>query len=150
MTAETKHDIRSRADILQLVDRFYEEAMVDPLIGYLFTDVAHLDLDKHRPVITDFWETLLLDAQSYGGGAFGVHHALHMKSPLQPGHFDRWVVLWAQSVNEMFEGPVAAAAIAHGRRIAAAFRRRIDNPDFDPVYDGPLLQIMQVAPRSTV
>lgn len=137
-------DIASRADIERLVDRFYRVAMADPLIGYLFTDVAHLDLDKHRPVITSFWETLLLDAGTYGGGAFGVHYALHQKSPLQAGHFARWVVLWTDAVHELFDGPVATAAVAHGARIAAAFQRRLEHPELDPLIDGPLLQITRV------
>jgi hemoglobin len=141
----SRHDIATRADIERLVDRFYLAAMADPLIGYLFTDVAHLDLDKHRPVITSFWETLLLDAGTYGGGAFAVHHRLHQKSPLQRGHFDRWVVLWREAVEELFEGPVAAAAVAHGTRIAAAFLRRIEHPEeLDLPYEGPLLQITRV------
>lgn len=144
MTNTAKHDIQTRTDIERLVDRFYGVAMSDPLIGYLFVDVAHLDMEKHRPVITDFWETLLLDARSYGGGAFGVHYALHLKAPLQPGHFARWVVLWSDAVNELFEGPVASMAIAHGQRIAAAFQRRIQHPELDPVLDGPVLQITQV------
>lgn len=146
MTTEAKHDIQTRADIERLVDLFYGDAMEDPLIGYIFTDVAHLDMEKHRPVITDFWETLLLDAQSYGGGAFGVHYALHRKSPFSPGHFSRWLRLWERSVNELFEGPVAIQAVAHGQRIAAAFQRRLANPEFDPVYDGPVLQITTVNP----
>ena len=136
------HDIATRADIERLVDRFYKVAMVDPLIGHLFTDVAHLDLEKHRPTITRFWETLLLDAGTYGGGAFAVHYALHQKSPLQRGHFDRWVVLWREAVDELFEGQVAEAAKAHGTRIAAAFLRRIEHPEeLDIPYEGPLLQI---------
>ena len=47
--------------------------MDDPIIGYMFTDVAQLDLEAHVPEITSFWETILLGAQSYRGGAFAPH-----------------------------------------------------------------------------
>lgn len=147
MTTEL-HDIQSRADIERLVDAFYEQAMVDPLIGFLFTDIAHLDLEKHRPIITSFWETLLLGAGTYGGGAFAVHAQLNEKVPLQPGHFARWVSLWSQTVQSLFSGPTATAAVAHGARIASAFLRRLNDPTAG-FEDGELLQITHVDPRRT-
>lgn len=140
-----RHDIQSREDIELLVDAFYTEAMTDPLIGFLFTDVAHLDLAAHKPVITSFWETLLLDAGSYGGGAFAVHARLNEIVPLQAGHFARWVSLWSVAVNALFEGPTATAAVAHGARIASAFLRRLNEPEQD-LTDGELLQIIHVDP----
>src|SRR5919202_6306458 len=63
-------DISSRDDCERLVRAFYTRAFADPLIGFLFTDVARLDLEAHVPRITSFWETILLGARSYGGGAF--------------------------------------------------------------------------------
>lgn len=145
--SDARHDIQSREDIEQLVDAFYSKAMVDPLIGFLFTDVAHLDLEKHRPVITSFWETLLLEAGTYGGGAFAVHARLNEQVPLQAGHFARWVSLWSVTVNELFSGPTATAAIAHGARIASAFLRRLNDPELG-LDDGELLQITHVRPES--
>ena len=63
-------DIETRADCERLVRAFYGRALEDPIIGFIFTDVAKLDLEAHVPRITSFWETILLGAQSYGGGAF--------------------------------------------------------------------------------
>ena len=80
--------------------------MVDDEIGWIFTDVAHLDLEEHIPVIASFWETILLGAQTYGGGAFGVHLELHRKAGgLRKEHFERWLVLWCPTVDELFDGP---------------------------------------------
>ena len=72
---------------------FYGQALEDPLIGFIFTDVAKLDLDAHVPKITSFWETILLGAQTYRGGAFRPHAALHRQVPLRSGHFVRWLVI---------------------------------------------------------
>ena len=94
---ETRHDIETRADCEQLVRAFYGRALVDPIIGFLFTDVAKLDLEAHVPRITNFWETILLGAHSYGGGAFRPHLELNFKVPLTRGHFDRWLYLWSTS-----------------------------------------------------
>jgi hemoglobin len=119
-------DITDRADCERLVRAFYGRALTDTMIGYLFTDVAQLDLEAHVPQITSFWETILLGAQSYRGGAFRPHAALHMKSTLRSGHFERWLVLWAETVDELFEGPRAELAKSHALRVARAFHGRLE------------------------
>ncbi len=123
--AETRHDIETRADCEQLVRAFYGRAMVDPIIGFLFTDVAKLDLEAHVPRITNFWDTILLGARSYGGGAFRPHLELHVKVPLTQGHFDRWLHLWSMTVDELFAGERAELAKAHANRVATAFVSRL-------------------------
>jgi hemoglobin len=125
MTGPELTDIQDRADIERLARAFYGTAMEDELIGWIFTDVAHLDLEEHLPVITSFWETVLLGNQSYSGGAFGVHARLHEKAGLRQAHFERWLVLWCRTVDEMFDGPRAAAAKVHGLRVANAFHQRL-------------------------
>ena len=126
MTTGELRDIESRADCERLVRAFYGKAMEDELIGWIFTDVAHLDLEEHIPVIASFWETILLGAQTYGGGAFGVHLELHRKAGgLRKEHFERWLVLWCQTVDELFDGPLAAAAKVHALRVANAFHGRL-------------------------
>jgi hemoglobin len=118
-------DIGDRADCERLVRAFYGRALRDPVIGFLFTDVARLDLEEHVPRITSFWETVLLGARSYAGGAFRPHAALHMQVRLRPGHFQRWLTLWRTTVDELFEGERAELAKAHAERVAAAFLARL-------------------------
>ena len=118
-------DIDTRADCELLVRRFYERALTDPIIGFIFVDVAKLDLDAHVPVITDFWETILLGRRSYGGSAFAPHARLHAMVPLEKAHFDRWVKLWSTTVDELFEGERAELAKEHARRVARAFHARL-------------------------
>ena len=118
-------DIENRADCERLVRAFYGRALEDPIIGFLFTDVARLDLEAHVPRIASFWETILLGAGSYRGGAFAPHAALHAKVPLREGHFARWLVLWRATVDEHFAGPRADLAKAHAQRVAGAFHRRL-------------------------
>lgn len=133
MSEETKggvparHDIEDRADCERLVRAFYGRVMVDPMIGWIFTDVAELDLEAHLPTIASFWETVLLGARSYGGGAFAPHVALHARAGLRAPHFQRWLVLWETTVDELFAGERAELAKAHARRVAVAFNRRLQS-----------------------
>jgi hemoglobin len=135
-------DIEDRADCERLVRAFYTRALDDPIIGWLFVDVAKLDLEEHVPVIASFWETILLGARSYGGGAFRPHAALHAKAGLRAGHFERWLALWRATVDELFAGERAELAKAHAERVAQAFHARLQaHPsaaDLRPAADGGL------------
>jgi len=134
---DTRHDIETRADCEQLVRSFYGRALTDPMIGWLFTDVAKIDLEAHIPRITSFWETILLDAQSYGGGAFRPHLELNFKTPLKRGHFERWLYLWYQTVDELFVGEHAELAKAHATRVATAFNARLRSFDQEGLEFAP-------------
>jgi hemoglobin len=123
--ATTGTDIETRADCERLVRSFYGRALLDPVIGFIFVDVARLDLEAHVPRITSFWETVLLGARSYSGGAFRPHLEINAKVPLRRGHFERWLWLWEQTVDELFAGPRAELAKEHAQRVALAFATRL-------------------------
>jgi hemoglobin len=131
-------DIETRADCERLVRAFYGRALADPMIGFIFVDVAKLDLEAHVPDITSFWETILLGAQTYRGGAFRPHAALHAKVPLRAGHFERWLALWFATVDELFAGERAELAKAHAARVAHAFHGRLQTLPSQPATGGGL------------
>ncbi|MGH2893310.1 MAG: group III truncated hemoglobin [Solirubrobacteraceae bacterium] len=146
--ADPRADIESRADCERLVRAFYGRALTDPVIGFIFVDVAKLDLETHVPRITAFWETILLGAQSYGGGAFRPHAVINAKVTLRAGHFERWLHLWRTTVDELFAGERAELAKTHADRVARAFHARLRMMDTAPLGDElPTLTITRHGPR---
>jgi hemoglobin len=144
-------DIEDRADIERLVRAFYGRALVDPMIGWIFTDIARLDLEEHVPTITSFWETMLLDAQTYGGGAFAHHTRLHAIVPLRAGHFERWLALWRVTVDELFAGERAELAKSHATRVGRAFLSRLEGlsaADGEGELPGGGLSVTQHGPKA--
>jgi hemoglobin len=140
-------DISNREDCERLVRAFYGRALTDPVIGFIFVDVAHLDLDEHAPKIASFWETILLGAQSYAGGAFRPHAMINAQVRLRAGHFERWLWLWRATVDELFAGPRAELAKTHAERVARAFHARLRMLDSQPVGDElPSLSITRHGP----
>jgi hemoglobin len=125
-TEGDRRDIADRGDCERLVRAFYGRVLLDPMIGWIFVDVAKLDLEAHLPRLASFWETVLLGRQSYGGGAFGPHARLHARVGLRAGHFERWLTLWSATVDELFAGERAELAKAHALRVAGAFQRRLE------------------------
>lgn len=101
-----KTDIETRADIDDLMNRFYSKALNDEVIGYIFK-IAKLDIEHHLPVIGDFWETLLFgtgDYQRHGRNPLQLHALLNLKTPLRAEHFRRWLEIFTETVDETFAG----------------------------------------------
>ncbi len=114
-------DIENREDINALMRSFYERAIDDKIIGYIFTDVVKLDLEHHLPIIGDFWETLLFGSgnyQKHGRNPLQVHALLNLKTPLFPKHFRRWLEIFTETIDEMFTGTRAEFAKSRAEAIA--------------------------------
>jgi len=121
-----KPDISSRKDIEELIVQFYEKVKPNPTIGFIFTEVVHIDWDHHIPVIVDFWETILLDNPVYKKNAMEVHYELNKKIPLKKIHFDNWLSLFTSTVDELFEGKTATLAKTRAKSIAAVMEFKMN------------------------
>ena len=49
-----------------------------------------------------------------------------MQVRLRAGHFERWLVLWRETVDELFAGERAELAKSHALRVARAFYGRLE------------------------
>lgn len=78
-----RKDIETREDIEKMLRSFYNLVLNDDELRFIFIDVAHMNLEAHLPVITDFWETILLDNPVYKKNAMQVHYDLNKKSTSQ-------------------------------------------------------------------
>jgi hemoglobin len=118
-------DLSGRADLDDLLARFYGQALTDAVLRPVFVDVMRLDLDEHLPVIGAFWEQVLFQSGAYSGSTMAAHRRVHDRIPLTGRHFARWLELWQRTVDELFAGPVADRAKAHAARMAAVFLRNL-------------------------
>lgn len=119
-------DLHDRDDVLALVNDFYTRAFDDELLGPIFVDVARMDLAHHLPIICDFWETVLFQAGLYRRNALQIHLSLNARAPLGAEHFERWLTLWATTVDANFAGEKAELAKTQGARIAGSIQRRLE------------------------
>jgi len=120
-----------------MVDSFYDLVRQDSLLGPIF-DEAIDDWGVHLPKMYLFWERLLFGTGAYAGNPYAKHEML----PVDKEHFNRWVDLFVQTVDEHFLGPKAEEAKALARRIAATFQLRMgitpDHPEYAvPNYTRP-------------
>jgi len=78
-----KGDIEHNEDIVSLVDNFYKKVISDSSIGHIFRDHLSMDLTEHLP---------------------------NRLTSLKKIHFDNWIKLWTETVDDMFIGDTADKA----------------------------------------
>lgn len=120
-----KPDITNRSDIEKIVNNFYETIKTDSEIGYLFTEVALVNWEKHLPIMYDFWENILFHTGNFDGNPMMKHRLLHQKSKLTEAHFNHWIKLWQQTVDTSFEGKIADEIKIRAINIAKAMMYKV-------------------------
>ena len=105
-----KRDIQNKADIETLINAFYDKVRKDETIGYIFNETIGDDWSHHLPVMYHFWNMVLFSQPGYGGNPTRAHVDLDKKTPLKKEHFDRWLVLWNETTDELFAGENAGQA----------------------------------------
>ncbi|QCX53005.1 group III truncated hemoglobin [Elizabethkingia sp. JS20170427COW] len=126
-------DISTREDIELLVDTFYNKVMIDDYIGPFFNEIAKVNWGKHLPIMYSFWESILFGKMTYKGNPMMKHFPINEIKALEKDHFNHWVKLWTESVEELFQGEYADAAIYKASNIAnlmgykMEMARRLDN-----------------------
>lgn len=108
-------------DIHMLVDNFYDKVRVDGLIGPVFNSVIATRWPEHLKRMYGFWKTVLLDLKDYTGNPFPPHAFLNISQK----HFSRWLELWAETIDDHFEGELAAQAKWRADRMSTLFQSKI-------------------------
>lgn len=117
-----QHDLAARADVILLVDTFYDAVRVDAILGPIFNDTAKVDWSAHLPKMYDFWDTVLFGKAGYKGNPLAVHLELAQLTPLGAREFDHWVALFHGTIDTLFAGPLADEAKARALRIATVMQ----------------------------
>jgi len=120
-----KPDIRDRADIETLINAFYDKVKRDDVIGFFFTEVVHVQWGRHLPVMYTFWENIVFHTGRYEGNPMVQHQHIHQKSAMTAAHFQRWILLFTQAVEELFEGEKAEIILQRATSIATVMQIKI-------------------------
>lgn len=119
------NDIKDRGDIERLVRLFYERATKDQVIGHYFTAVVSIKWDEHIPTIVSFWGNILFQTGEYKGGMLFKHMNLHFLAQFKPVHFERWLSIWEDTVDELFSGEKAEEAKFRANSIAVIMQHKL-------------------------
>jgi len=117
-----KTDIRNIDDIKIFVDDFYYKVQQDEFIGPIFNNVIQ-DWPVHLNKMYQFWNAALFGVPGFKGNPFAKHAPL----PIHREHFDRWLVLFHQTIDHFFTGEVAEDCKKRSELMAAMFLNRLEN-----------------------
>ena len=114
-------DIKNKDDIRAFVDSFYIKVRQDKLLGPIFSGAITGDWQPHLDKMYSFWNSILFSVPGFSGNPF----AKHVPLPIDSKHFDQWLLLFDQTIDAGFAGPVATEAKTRARLIAKIFISRL-------------------------
>lgn len=118
-----ERQIQNLEDIKMLVDTFYGRIRKDELLAPIFNERIQDRWPEHLEKMYRFWQTMLLNDHTYFGSPFFPHASLDVYHQ----HFDRWLSLWKQTLNELYTGDRANEALWRAERMATMFEYKIGN-----------------------
>lgn len=121
-----KGDIQNRADIRKLVTAFYERLLKEEDFKHIFLEVMQVNMLAHIDTLMDFWESTLFQAGKYQGNTIEAHLEVHHRHRLNAVHFSKWLEIFNETVNELFEGNIATQAKQKASTLATIIRLKID------------------------
>ncbi|HEY6437475.1 MAG TPA: group III truncated hemoglobin, partial [Ignavibacteriaceae bacterium] len=103
---QDRTDILNIEDVRKLVDAFYGKVRENEMLSPIFNERIQDKWPIHLQKMYNFWQTVLLGEHTYFGSPFPPH----AKLPIEHGHFEEWMKLFAQTVDELFAGEKAKEA----------------------------------------
>lgn len=127
-------DIETIDDIKLFVDSFYEKIQKDDLLAPVFAlKIEANHWQPHLDKMYLFWKTVLFHEAAYKGSPYMKHHPL----PIHQEHFDRWVSLFNDNLDHLFEGELANEAKRRVKSMADLFSAKMEyyraNPTKKPL-----------------
>lgn len=117
-----KKEILTLEEIKILVDTFYGKVQKDTLLAPIFNEIIKDRWPVHLEKMYTFWQTVLLDDHTYYGSPF----APHAKLPVEKEHFDHWLQLFYETLEENFIGEKAEEAKWRASKMAEMFQYKIE------------------------
>ena len=115
-------EIMSREEVKILVDLFYEKVQKDDTLADIFNSIIKNRWPQHLEKMYRFWETVLLGEKTYRGNPFLPHSELQVNKT----HFDRWIELFVETVDENFYGEKAEESKWRAEKMAEMFQTKME------------------------
>lgn len=105
--------------IHRLVDTFYGKVRTDPELAPVFHRAIPGDWEPHLATMRAFWSSVMLTSGRYKGNPMIKHMRLE---GMQPQLFTRWLALFGEACEELFEPEIGEAFRIRAARIAESLK----------------------------
>ncbi len=120
METETRRDIMGLDDIILFVNKFYGKVQQDELIGSIFNETIQ-DWGPHLQKMYGFWNAVLFGVPGFTGNPFARHAPL----PIDAEHFERWLLLFYETIDTCFIGDMAEQTKKRAETMAIMFLSKL-------------------------
>ncbi|WP_166385422.1 MULTISPECIES: group III truncated hemoglobin [unclassified Polaribacter] len=122
-----KTDISSREDIKFIITKFYDLLLSDKKMIPFFEDiVAENHLEEHLEVISDFWNDILFDTNTYANNVMKKHVDKNVFVAFKKEHFTIWMSYFYKTIDDNFDGEKAHNMKNRARSIATVMELKLD------------------------
>ena len=121
-------DIDSRGDLYKVVQLFYQKLFDDDNMKPFFIKFYQQEnLEKHLNVLVDFWDSVPFHSGVYTKNSMQPHVIKHKETPFKKIHFEKWILLFCSSIDELFTGQNAEVIKNRAQSIATVMQLKILN-----------------------
>ncbi|MEI6864568.1 group III truncated hemoglobin [Flavicella sp.] len=119
-------DIENREDLYKIVQLFYQKLFDDDEVKHFFVEFLEPEnLEKHLNILVDFWDNVLFHSGTYAKNAMQPHIEKHKKTPFKKKSFEKWLLLFSSSVDELFKGENSEVLKNRAQSIAIVMQLKI-------------------------
>lgn len=122
-------DLETRNDIKQLMMDFYSRLLEEPSFKVIFFDIAQVEILDHLELMIDFWEFTLFNKGSYQKNIITKHLEIHMEHSLSKDLFEKWLIIFNNTIDNLYKGSNATEAKNRAFSIATVIKLKIDELD---------------------
>jgi hemoglobin len=122
-----KGDINNRSDVEKFVNAFFKRLMNDDEFNYIFSVISGVEILSHLDAQYNFWESAIFQNKKYKEDVLHIHLELHLKYKLNQDHFNKWLILFNETVDALFYGKNASKAKEKALSVLSVIKMKIDN-----------------------
>lgn len=112
-------DVITEDMIARLVDAFYDKVRADAVLGPVFLHAIPGDWGPHLATMRNFWSSVMLTSGRYKGNPAIKHRRVE---GMEIEMFERWLALFEQTCDELFDDRIAGMFAFKARRIAESLK----------------------------
>ena len=121
-----KSDISTRNDIKQIITKFYDLLLIDEkMIPFFENIVVENHLEEHLETITEFWNDILFDTNSYSNNVMKKHVDKNVFVAFKKEHFTIWMSYFFETIDADFDGEKAHNMKNRARSIATVMELKL-------------------------
>ena len=121
-----KPDISSREDIKFIITKFYKLLLIDQKMIPFFEDIVEQNhLEEHLDIISDFWNDIIFDTNSYANNVMKKHVDKNVFVAFKKEHFTIWISYFFQTIDADFDGENALSMKNRARSIATVMELKL-------------------------